>query len=146
MEKTCEEITTLLQDHGIRPTAVRILILRCIEKLHHTFSLADIEAHLLTVDKSTVFRTLTLFAEHHLLHTSDDGSGSKKYCLCRHSESCTPSARHSHFHCTICKKTYCLDEVIVPQINTPAGFIVSEMEYTMHGTCPACNKKSHTSH
>lgn len=141
MEKTCDEFSTLLRDHGIRPTAVRILILRCIEGLDHTFSLADLEAELETVDKSTVFRTLTTFAEHHLLHTSDDGSGSKKYCLCRHPESCTPSARHSHFHCEVCRKTYCLNDVIVPIISTPPGFEVSEVEYTLHGRCPHCSSK-----
>ena len=36
-----------------------------------------------TVDKSTIYRTITLFLAHHLIHGIDDGTGSLKYAVCR---------------------------------------------------------------
>ena len=64
----------VLDNAGIRVTAVRLLIWR---KVRHgfsdAFSLADLEAALPTVDRSTLFRTLTLLSEAHLLHDIDDG-------------------------------------------------------------------------
>ena len=63
----------VLDNAGIRLTAVRLLIWR---KVRHgftdAFSLADLEAALPTVDRSTLFRTLTLLTEAHLLHERED--------------------------------------------------------------------------
>lgn len=44
------------------------------------FSLLDLENELDTVDKSTIYRTITLLA-HHLVHGIDDGTGSLKYAV-----------------------------------------------------------------
>ena len=71
-----------LKQAGVRVTAVRLLVWRTILKEYAgVFSLADLEDKLPTVDKSTLFRTLTLLSDNHLLDTIDDGSGSQKYCL-----------------------------------------------------------------
>ena len=73
----------VLDNAGIRVTAVRLLIWRKVRhEFSDAFSLADLEAALPTVDRSTIFRTLTLLSENHLLHDIDDGSGSQKYCVC----------------------------------------------------------------
>lgn len=63
-----DTIEQTLHMHGVRPTAVRILIYKAARQRVNTFTLQDLEDDLLTVDRSTIFRTLTLFAEHHLLH------------------------------------------------------------------------------
>ena len=73
----------VLDNAGIRLTAVRLLIWRKVRhELTDAFSLADLESLLPTVDRSTLFRTLTLLTEKHLLHEIDDGTGSQKYCVC----------------------------------------------------------------
>ena len=59
----------------IRPTAIRVLVLRTLLEMKQAMSVSDLEAQLDTVDKSTIFRTLTLFLSHHLIHGVDDGSG-----------------------------------------------------------------------
>ena len=72
-----------LLNAGIRLTAVRLMVWQQIRHAFtDAFSLADLEAALSTVDRSTLFRTLTLFTESHLLHEIDDGSGAQKYCVC----------------------------------------------------------------
>ena len=45
----------------IRPTAIRVLVLRTLLEMKQAMSVSDLEAQLDTVDKSTIFRTLTLF-------------------------------------------------------------------------------------
>ena len=45
----------------IKPTSVRVLVLNELERADCALSLSDLEARLVTVDKSSIFRTLTLF-------------------------------------------------------------------------------------
>ena len=52
---------------GIKPTAMRLLILRAMLDTNRAVSQHDLEETLQTVDKSTIFRTVMLFMEHHLL-------------------------------------------------------------------------------
>ena len=137
-ENRFEEI---LRQHEIRPTAVRILLLETMERFENTFSLADLETEADTLDKSSIFRTLALFAKHHLLHVIEDGSGATKYCLCHNDHACRIEEMHVHFHCEICGKTFCLDNVHVPVIRYPEGYEVREINYLIKGRCPACRSK-----
>lgn len=126
---------------GIRVTAVRLLIWREIRKsFTGAFSLSDLEDALPTVDKSTLFRTLTLLSEAHLLHDIDDGSGSHKFCVCHHDDTlhCTG---HVHLTCRICHRTFCLTDVRIPQVALPEGFIPEEAEYIVKGVCSECAKR-----
>ena len=136
-----EEIENILASHDVRPTAVRILIYKALMQFHDTFSMTDVETATDTLDKSTIFRTLTLFAEHHLLHEIEDGSGSKKYCLCHNDHECSVDELHCHFYCESCKKTFCLDDAHIPPVTTPPGFIARHAEYIIKGNCPSCARK-----
>lgn len=137
METT--EIEKVLQEHGVHPTAVRILVYRHIERQRHTFSLADMEQELESVDKSTLFRTLQLFAANHLIHAVEDGSGSKKYCVCRHQHPCAMSDMHCHFRCERCNTTYCLPQTTIPRPELPQGFVARRTEMLFTGLCPNCS-------
>lgn len=146
-----------LSQAGIRVTAVRLLVWRTVREelqpgLRHdgfrgaAFSLADLRDRLYTVDKSTLFRTLTLLAEQGLLHTIDDGSGMQKYCVCHcqddEVEGSAPLLVHHHGHvhltCVKCRKTWCLEEVEIPEVDVPDDFEVMEREYVIKGVCKKC--------
>ena len=47
----------ILKQREIRPTAIRLLILKAMMQFERAFSLLDLENELDTVDKSTVSRT-----------------------------------------------------------------------------------------
>lgn len=85
---TDDELFTL---RHIKPTAVRALVLAELERADCALSLTDLEARLMTVDKSSIFRTLTLFLSHHMIHSIEDGSGMTKYALCAPSCHCGES-------------------------------------------------------
>jgi Fur family ferric uptake transcriptional regulator len=128
----------VLDNAGIRLTAVRLLIWRKVRhELTDAFSLADLESLLPTVDRSTLFRTLTLLTEKHLLHEIDDGTGSQKYCVC-HLDDTRHCCGHVHLTCRKCHRTFCLQNVHIPSVPLPAGFQQEEAEYVVKGICPLC--------
>ena len=132
------DISETFAHHNIRPTAVRMLIYRSMLKFHDTFSLADLEMELDTGDKSTIFRALEVFTQHHLIHEIEDGSGARKYCVCHNDHECSPDELHCHFYCESCHKTFCLDKIHIPAVNCPEGFELHQVEYLMKGICPEC--------
>lgn len=130
-----------LREHGIRPTALRLLLLRTMEQFHYAFSMTDLEDALETVDKSTIFRTLTLFVAQHVVHEVEDESGSEKYCVVRAAE-CEPNHLHCHFYCDSCHKTFCFDDISIPVVPYPDGYQLREINYMMKGLCPDCARKA----
>ena len=101
----------ILKQREIRPTAIRLLILKAMMRFERAFSLLDLENELDTVDKSTVSRTINLFLDHHLIHCIDDGSGSLKYSVCGNDCNCSVSELHAHFYCLKCHRTFCLRNI-----------------------------------
>ena len=134
---TDKHIEEHLENHGVRPTAVRLLVWKTISPLHHTFTLVDLESLMPDTERSSIFRALRLFAEHHLLHEIDDGSGAQKYCVCR----CTDGHHltHIHFTCRKCGDTFCLDQMKIPIVSLPQGFVMDDAEYVVKGLCPKCS-------
>lgn len=135
---SAEEILTV---HGVRLTAMRLFVYRTMETFENTFSLADLEEKLDTVDKSTIFRIIRTFDEHHLLHDIEDGSGSKKYCLCHSSHHDSIEELHCHFYCNRCQRTFCLNDAHIPLVSIPEGFVTETAEYVIKGLCPECSRR-----
>lgn len=137
--------TDLLQQRDIKPTAVRLLVLDALQKAECALSLTDLEARLQTVDKSSIFRTLTLFLSHHLVHCVDDGTGQMKYALCSPTCHCGEahheglSDLHTHFRCEHCGRTFCLRGLPVPSVPLPDGFTLTSANYVLVGLCPECS-------
>lgn len=127
-----------LDNAGLRVTAVRLMIWREVRHgFNDAFSLADLEERLPTVDRSTLFRTLALLTEAHLLHEIDDGSGSQKYCVC-HLDDTRHCEGHVHLTCRVCHRTFCLSNVRIPPVALPDGFVTEETEYVVKGVCKNC--------
>lgn len=125
-----------LQEHGVKPTSVRILVWKKAAQQSETFSLSDMERWMPHMDRSSIFRALRLFVEHHLLHEIDDGTGHQKYCVCRCDDD--HHVNHIHFTCTRCGHTYCLEDYSIPHVDLPHGFQMEEAEYIIKGVCPDC--------
>ena len=122
-KKNMEENVYLdkLERRDIKPTAIRLLILKNMLEVGRAVSLLDLETLLDTVDKSTISRTIALFLSHHLIHSIDDGSGSLKYAVCDNSCNCVVQDLHSHFYCEKCHRTFCLEGTHIPVIDLPKG-------------------------
>ncbi|MFT4072152.1 MAG: transcriptional repressor [Dysgonamonadaceae bacterium] len=128
-----------LNERGIKPTAVRILILKAMMEQDTAFSLTTLEEDLVTIDKSTISRTINLFHDNLLIHSIDDGTGSAKYSVCRPDCMCHLNQLHVHFNCTHCKKTYCLENIAIPQVKLPQGFVLENINFVLKGLCDQCS-------
>lgn len=136
---TIDQIAERLAAKGVRPTANRISVYRTLSDAHELMSLSDIESALDTLDKSSIFRVLGVFADHDVVHVLNDGSGSVKYELCRVEGGHSPEDMHVHFHCLGCGRTFCFEEIHVPAVELPAGFVPRSLNYTMEGYCIDCS-------
>lgn len=141
-----DELERTLESRGIKPTAMRLLILRTMKEMNCAVSVSDLENKLVTVDKSTIFRTLTLFLGHHLVHCIEDGSGQMKYAVCAEDCHCGEdihvglSGLHTHFYCERCQRTFCLRGLPIPEVNLPEGFHLHSANYILKGLCPDCQR------
>lgn len=136
-----DSIASMLQQAGIKATSNRIIILRTLLKAHKPLSLKDLETILDTIDKSSIFRVLTLFVDHHLLHTVEDGNGVTRYEHCHASADGFDSDIHAHFFCQKCGEVYCLDSMTMPLPVMPDGFQPHTVNYMFKGICPKCQTK-----
>jgi hypothetical protein len=84
---------------------------------------ADIEKNTYAAfDRVTVYRTLQTFVEKGIIHQIPTTDNSILYALCRHNcEQGHHHDNHVHFICTNCDKTFCLDDVTVPDEKLPPG-------------------------
>lgn len=133
----------LLQNRGVKPTAMRLLVLRSLIDSNEALTLRQLEEKLISADRSTIFRTLTLFEQQHLIHTINDGSGSMRYEICHSHHHNSHDDRHPHFRCLQCKRTICLLDQTIPPITLPKGYEVDQISYIVTGICPDCvNRQS----
>ena len=137
MHKHEEDPVSLMQAHGVKPTANRILILRALLGAGRPLSMTEIETELESVDKSIISRTLSAFREARLLHVLADGD-SIRYEVCHCAAEDEDSDRHVHFHCTRCGRTFCLEELPVPAVTMPAGYRAEHVNFIVEGICPNC--------
>jgi len=136
-----EDILSRLKLKGIKPTANRILVLKELMRFSAPASLSDLEKRLVTMDKSSIFRVLTLFHEHDVLHSFQDGRGTLSYELCESEGACTHNDHHVHFFCEKCQQTFCLDHLESSQINLPEGFTFKSASFVIKGLCPKCSEE-----
>lgn len=127
----------LLIEHGVKPTANRIVVARTLASAMRPMSLSELERNIQTIDKSNIFRALTLFREQHLVHVIEDGDG-VRYELCHSHSHQHDDDQHPHFHCECCHRTFCLDHVEIPSIVIPDGYLMMSVNYVVKGICPAC--------
>ena len=128
----------LLEEHEIKPTANRILVVKALASSMLPQSLAELERGIMTIDKSNIFRALTLFREHHLVHAIEGSSDGTKYELCHSHSQEHDDDQHPHFYCEVCQRTYCLDYLEMPEPTLPAGFEMHHCNIMIKGICPHC--------
>lgn len=132
------EAVRLLALKGIKATANRILVYRELAAAGRPLTLADLEMTMPQMDKSSIFRVLTLFVEHDVAHSFSDGRGVLNYELCHDHGACHHDDGHLHFYCERCRRSFCLDDVTLPDIELPEGFVPRSSSFVVVGLCPEC--------
>lgn len=135
------EVIELLAQHGIKPTANRIVLVKELDKEESPLSLKELEYRILTIDKSNIYRMLTLFREQHLVHAIEGSESGTKYELCRSLHEDDDDDMHAHFYCERCHKLTCLEGTSIPEIPLPDGYQKTSATYTVKGICEKCARK-----
>lgn len=128
-----------LENRDIKPTTMRLLVLKELLDAETAISLKKLEAKFDRADKATLYRTLKTFQEKKLIHGLEDGTGSTVYALCEEDCECGPTEQHVHFHCEQCDETYCLTQAKIPVMPIPIGFKAREATMVYRGTCVNCS-------
>lgn len=92
-----QDMISRLESKGIRPTANRILVMKTLMGEQNPQSLSNLERKMVSMDKSSIFRTLTLFLEHDVVHAFEDGRGVLCYELCEEKRGLRSSRRAHSF-------------------------------------------------
>ena len=134
-------IADLLHAHGLRKTPIRTEMLALFTKNDTALSASDVISKMKSRhDRVTVYRALNSFEEHGILHRASEDERGVKYALCgQHCPDEQHADQHAHFVCDQCHQTYCLEEVRVPKVAVSDEFSVDRTNFTLGGTCKACN-------
>ena len=78
----------ILHNRNIKPTSMKMLVLKQLVVNKSALSLKDLEEKFERADKATLYRTLKTFEDKKLIHSIDDGTGAVKYALCEEGCEC----------------------------------------------------------
>lgn len=133
-------IKEILKRSQLSVTASREKILHLFLEQQGALAHGDIEKKAgEKFDRVTVCRTLQTFVEKGIIHTIPTADNSIRYALCK--DDCADGHHHDHhihFVCTNCKNTYCLDDIVTPDIRLPKGYTSSHIEVVVEGICKNC--------
>lgn len=134
------QIEEILKKNHLSVTDSRQKIMQLFLKSNGALAHADIEKKAgESFDRVTVYRTLQSFVEKGIIHLIPTKDNSIKYALCK--DDCEAGHHHDnhvHFICDECNKTICLDDVTVPQVKLPKGFMPQHAEMVVNGICGEC--------
>ncbi len=135
-----DEAKNILKQNRLSITDSRLKILEFFIENDNALSHSDLEKNFgESFDRVTVYRTLQTFVEKGIIHLIPTTDNSIKYALCK--SDCGPGHHHDnhvHFICDECCKTICLDDVNIPTVKLPKGFIPQHAEMVVTGVCGEC--------
>ena len=134
------QVGELLRKNSLSVTDSRKKILQLFLEQSGALAHGDIEKRAgEKFDRVTVYRTLQIFVDKGIIHTIPTADNSIRYALCK--DECSEGHHHDHhihFVCDNCKNTYCLDDVVTPEIKLPKGYTAGHVEVVVEGVCKNC--------
>lgn len=135
------QVAAMLKRNSLSITDSRKKILHLFLEQTGALAHADIEKKAgEKFDRVTVYRTLQTFVDKGIIHTIPTADNSIRYALCK--DECSEGHHHDHhihFVCSNCNNTYCLDDVVTPEIKLPKGYSAEHVEVVVEGVCKNCN-------
>lgn len=135
-----KDVKEILKNNSLSITGSREKILGLFLEQPGALAHGDIEKRAgEKFDRVTVYRTLRTFVEKGIIHTIPTADNSIRYALCK--DDCKEGHHHDHhvhFVCTKCSVTYCLDDVVTPELKLPKGYTSTHIEVVAEGICKNC--------
>lgn len=135
-----DRVEDLLKRNQLSVTGSRKKILQLFFEQAGALAHGDIEKKAgEKFDRVTIYRTLQVFVGKGIIHTIPTADNSIRYALCK--DDCSEGHHHDHhvhFICNHCGNTYCLDDVVTPDIKLPRGYNATHVEVLAEGICRNC--------
>ena len=139
-------LTHILKSHGLRVTGARLTVLdtflRSCRIYDHN---ALLDACGGKVDRVTLYRTLHLFYEHHMLYKVPSSNGLIQYGLrgIHGGQVKGEPIRQNHLHliCQDCGKIISVSPYTIPPLSMPSGFQSHYVDLFVNGRCATCAPK-----
>jgi len=135
-----DRIESLLKRNNMSVTDSRKKILKLFLDQPGALAHGDIEKKAgEKFDRVTIYRTLQAFVDKGIIHTIPTADNSIRYALCK--DDCSEGHHHDHhihFVCDNCGNTYCLDDIVTPDIKLPKGYSAEHVEVVVEGICKNC--------
>lgn len=140
-------IESILEYHGLRITTPRKTVLKLFFETHSTLTAQEVQKKIgNSCNKATVYRALDAFEKNGLIYKVPNNGSSILYALCQEiiSQSHNSVHNHAHFICNSCKKTFCINDIQPPKIESINGFRIKSTKLTLEGECPECSSIKRT--
>lgn len=135
---------------GARVTQPRLSILACLiesgDPLTHQAVIDRLPADE-AIDRVTVYRVLDWLVDQGLAQKRAGSDRVFRFALVEHEAARAEVHRqHSHFHCSRCDRTFCLEGESAPPAQAapalPSGFAIEHIELTVNGVCAECGART----
>lgn len=139
-----EKAKNMLEDHGLRKTKVREVVLSSLLKAEGPLSFQEIISNIetSTFNRVTIYRTLETLLKSSLLHRIKGLEGAWRFCVNLDYKKSSCSGNHLHFLCVECGKMFCLLDTTLPWIKAPKGAVIQSKQFLVSGTCSKCKLKN----
>ncbi len=127
-----------LRQKGIKASFQRVRIFDYLQNSQEHPSVSkifdDLHPHIPSLSRATVYNTINLFLEKHLVIPVPVEGTEARYDL--------SDPIHAHFYCTKCGQIFDVDTKAFPLPAELKGFEVSETQLLYKGHCPQCVGKT----
>jgi Fur family transcriptional regulator, ferric uptake regulator len=141
-----ETAKKILKEHGLHITTARLLILEIFLHTPNILDHTELMYLCKSVNRITLYRTLQILYQHHLLLKVPSTTGITKYLYCgfsepvRHRKTSKTPERKIHLICQDCGKIISVTDANLPSISLPKNFEANFMDLIVNGKCKECSK------
>lgn len=137
MDKQVNEILKRVKINITRPRQLVLSVfLQANESVEYTHFINHDQIKL---DRTTVFRTLKLFAKKNIIYKVPARDGTSRYLLQEDLAKRDASPGHLSFYCIQCGKATSITDKPTVRITLPTGFVKRNIEIIINGFCKTCN-------
>lgn len=129
-----------LRAAAVKVTRPRLRVLAVLSRATAALTHSELEEQLADspqgiLDRVTLYRVLDSLVECGLAQRTLDARGVYRFLS---SSVQARHAAHAHFHCQRCGGITCLEQMVVPVAELPAGYSARQVDIEVRGVCAAC--------
>lgn len=144
-----EQVKQILREHGLKATTQRLLVLEAIASCPGRHLTAEeifelVKADYPEIGLATIYRTIQLFAELHLVDRINFDDGFMRYEIGNPYNS-MEKHRHHHLICKKCGRVIPFQDDLLEELEekiaVATGFLVVDHDVKLYGCCIECGGK-----